>query len=256
VAEAGFGDGVYLEFRADHDLSSLVQCVWYRRIGELESGRTVRVMPDGCMDLLWMQDELLVAGPDTTAWKRSLPAGTEIAGLRFRPGVAPALLDLRADDLLNDRAPAIDCSGRWADRVAYELGTANSGHHDLMQRAVRDLLRCAASREPDPLVRQVVRTVTRGAPGGGHSVADLAGQLGISERQLHRRCQFSLGYGVKTLARISRFQYFVTVARSPRSVSLAELALEAGYADQSHLARDVRLLTGLTPTELLAGSAG
>ena len=37
-----------------------------------------------------------------------------------------------------------------------------------------------------------------------------------------------------------------------RSLSLAEMALAAGYADQSHLTRDCRAITGLTPAAFLA----
>jgi AraC-like DNA-binding protein len=35
-------------------------------------------------------------------------------------------------------------------------------------------------------------------------------------------------------------------------VPLAVLASEAGYADQAHLAREVRRLSGQSPTELIA----
>jgi AraC-like DNA-binding protein len=37
---------------------------------------------------------------------------------------------------------------------------------------------------------------------------------------------------------------------------LAELAAEAGYADQPHLSREARALAGLTATELLAHQLG
>ena len=37
-----------------------------------------------------------------------------------------------------------------------------------------------------------------------------------------------------------------------RRPTLAMLALDAGYADQAHMTRDFRDLTGFTPRELLA----
>jgi AraC-like DNA-binding protein len=79
----------------------------------------------------------------------------------------------------------------------------------------------------------------------------VADALGVSERQLHRRCLAHFGYGPKTVQRVLRFQDAVALARLDRP--LARVAAEAGYADQAHLARDVKALAGVTLTDLLAG---
>ncbi|MDP8911611.1 MAG: helix-turn-helix domain-containing protein, partial [Actinomycetota bacterium] len=76
--------------------------------------------------------------------------------------------------------------------------------------------------------------------------------LGFSERQLLRRCTAALGYGPKTLDRIVRFQRFRTLATTRAHLGLAELAAEAGYADQPHLTRDCLRLAGETPAALVA----
>jgi AraC-like DNA-binding protein len=70
--------------------------------------------------------------------------------------------------------------------------------------------------------------------------------LHISERTLRRRVEESFGYGPKTLERILRYQRFQKLSRETCD-SMAMLALEAGYADQAHLIRESRRLTGLTP---------
>lgn len=82
----------------------------------------------------------------------------------------------------------------------------------------------------------------------------MAGSLGYSERQLHRRSLDSFGYGLKTLARILRMTRALDHARA--GGSLAFVAAAAGYADQPHFARDVKLLAGVPITELLAGRFG
>jgi len=74
-------------------------------------------------------------------------------------------------------------------------------------------------------------------------VVALAREVGLSERQLHRRCMTALGYPPSRLSR------FLVLARtSPVHVTLAELAAAAGYADQAHLSRDSRALTGRAPS--------
>jgi AraC-like DNA-binding protein len=77
--------------------------------------------------------------------------------------------------------------------------------------------------------------------------------LGWSPRRLHRELTTTCGYGPKTLQRILRLQRVVRSARRgvPRARSLSRLALDAGYADQAHMTREFRDLTGFTPRELL-----
>jgi len=82
-------------------------------------------------------------------------------------------------------------------------------------------------------------------------VRGLIEEFGWSERTLRRRCQEAFGYGPKTLERILRFQRFVRLLSNGR-VPLSVLAIEAGYADQAHLAREVRRLSGQSPRTLMS----
>ncbi|WP_320773407.1 helix-turn-helix domain-containing protein, partial [Streptomyces sp. CRN 30] len=107
------------------------------------------------------------------------------------------------------------------------------------------LERAAASAAPDPLVRSIVAALDAGRP-----VAATADGLGVSARQLHRRSLAAFGYGPKTLARVLRLQRALALAR--KGVPFAETATRTGFADQAHLARDVRDLTGVPLGELLA----
>lgn len=83
----------------------------------------------------------------------------------------------------------------------------------------------------------------------GRSIAATADRLGLSARQLHRRSLTAFGYGPKTLARVLRLQRALALARA--GVPFAETAARSGFADQAHLARDVRELAGMPLGELL-----
>jgi AraC-like DNA-binding protein len=58
----------------------------------------------------------------------------------------------------------------------------------------------------------------------------------------------AFGYGPKTLARVLRMRRALRLARG--GVSLAEVAARCGYADQAHLAREVKDLAGVPITVL------
>jgi AraC-like DNA-binding protein len=80
--------------------------------------------------------------------------------------------------------------------------------------------------------------------------------MGLSDRQLRRRVEEAVGYSPRTLARILRFQRFLSAARaSGPGRHLARLAADAGYADQAHLTRESREFAGLPPAEFLRREA-
>ncbi|MGV9277796.1 helix-turn-helix domain-containing protein [Streptomyces griseosporeus] len=201
------------------------------------------VLPDGCMDLLWHEGRLLVAGPDTRAYTPQGPAAPW-SGIRFRPGTAPALLGVPAHELRDQRVELADLwSAGRVRRLRARVATAAGPEAGLEEAA---LLLAAEAGPPDPLLGRLVAALDAGRPVGA-----TADELGLGARQLHRRALAAFGYGPKTLARVLRLQRALVLARA--GVPYADTAARAGYADQAHLARDVRQLTGRTLGVLLGG---
>lgn len=97
----------------------------------------------------------------------------------------------------------------------------------------------AAAQLADPAAPFIARALRL-----GRSVSEVARDLGLSERQLHRRSLTAFGYAPKTLQRIVRFQRALRLARA--GVPLATVAAEAGYADQAHLSHEVKRLSGVS----------
>ncbi|WP_405590915.1 helix-turn-helix domain-containing protein [Streptomyces sp. NBC_01092] len=217
--------------------------VWTNTPGEHGAGR---VLPDGCMDLLWHDGRLLVAGPDTRAY---VTAGesSSWAGVRFFPGTAPAVLRVPAHELRDRRVELADL---WsASQVRRLCGRIEAAADPVTALEDVALERAADAVPPDALLRHVVTALD-----AGRSVAATADELGLGARQLHRRSLTAFGYGPKTLARILRLQRALALARG--GVSLADTAVRAGFADQAHLARDVKELAGLPLGELLGRRVG
>jgi AraC-like DNA-binding protein len=208
-------------------------------------GGEYRILPDGCMDLLLMDDDLIVAGPDSRAWTGSAPRGTRYAGIRFAPGTAPGFLGVPARELLNERVRLADLwspnrSRRLLDRIRAAPDRA----------AALDLEVAKLLEEPtDRLTAHVLRSVRGGLLRGTAGVSRLATTIGLSERQLHRRCLDAFGYGPKTLDRVLWMNVALDHART--GLPLADVAVLTGYADQAHFTRDVKALTGLPPRILL-----
>jgi AraC-like DNA-binding protein len=225
-------------------LQGLVACTWTRlSIPGSDGTVDVEVVPDASMDILWRADGVLsVAGPDTTPYRVQHTASTRYVGVRFLPGAAPALLGVAASELRDQRVDLTDVWGASAaERVAIELESASPVQAEaILQRAIERRLNAAPP--PDPLVQALVHALRRARSG----LATVAADLGISDRHLRRRCEVAIGYGPKTLERVLRFQRFQRLAEQSNA-SLAQLAIESGYADQAHLNREYLRLAGTTP---------
>lgn len=102
-------------------------------------------------------------------------------------------------------------------------------------------------REPDPSMVEAVNRIR--AARGDVRISEIATVLGLSVDTLERRFYACVGVSPKRFARAVRLRAAV-LAYSPR-VTLTEVAIEAGYYDQSHFVREIRLATGQAPNRLL-----
>jgi AraC-like DNA-binding protein len=207
------------------------------------------IVPDACVDVVWRDDgRLIVAGPATGPASSHVPAGAAAIGVRFRIGAAGPALGLPARELLDLSVLLEDVWGREAERIAERVAAEATPGKRLRTLAEEVGVRLAATAD------QLVRAAAIAAARPGARVERIGDDLGITDRQLRRRFAATVGYGPKTLQRVLRFQRFLALARRDGR-DLARLALDAGYADQAHLTRECRRLSGLTPAALLASGA-
>lgn len=212
--------------------TDVVRCVWTStKVG------VQRVVPDGCMDMIWNGESLFVAGPDTQAFLTEATGNT--VGIRFQPGVAPGFFDVPAHAIANTR---VSLAELWpkeqVQRLADELYEGNPG---------RKLLHSVRAAERDGFAEAVRALVA------GNEVRGAADHLGITERHLHRKCLAKFGYGPKTLQRIMRFSSAMELVYAGKPFS--DIAYEIGYSDQAHLSREVKALAGATLTTLVQDAA-
>ena len=90
------------------------------------------------------------------------------------------------------------------------------------------------------------------ASGGTAVIGDHADELGWSHRRLIARYRDTVGLPPKLVARIVRFERLTARIATNPAIDWATAATACGYFDQAHLAREVRELAGITPTELRA----
>jgi AraC-like DNA-binding protein len=130
----------------------------------------------------------------------------------------------------------------WAPRFA------------LLDRFVRR--RLAAAAAPSSPVAWAWRRLA--ASGGRVRVAALAGEIGWSRKHLAQRFAVEVGAAPKTVGRILRFagaRRAIDAGIGGERTDWAGLAADWGYADQAHLIREFRAMTGVTPADYVRDAA-
>jgi AraC-like DNA-binding protein len=232
-------------------LAEYVLYFWRRRFPAGRRSVLQPTLPDGCVDLLAVNGgPSYLMGPETVRADHVVHGGTEIVGVRLRPGVGARLFGGLAAKLvdsggfLHELGPA----RRVRSAAAAALAEVPGEHRRLMAL----LLPRMANAAPDDGVAAGIAWLARHPDA---TVDQLSRRLGWSPREIRRRFTAALGFGPKLMQRMLRFQRVLHEARvARRETTLSRVAAVAGYADQAHMTREFRALAFTTPAALLGGS--
>jgi AraC-like DNA-binding protein len=165
---------------------------------------------------------------------------------------ARRLVGLPMGELANQTVPIDDVLGRFGRDLVQRVGEASDWptRFGLIDDALR--ARYAGGPPVDPGVAWSLGRIV--ASGGAAVIGDLANELGWSHRRLIARYRDTVGLPPKLVARIVRFERLTAHVTTNHAIDWAAAATACGYFDQAHLAREVRELAGITPTELRAAT--
>jgi methylphosphotriester-DNA--protein-cysteine methyltransferase len=83
----------------------------------------------------------------------------------------------------------------------------------------------------------------------GPRVRETAKYLGLSQRRFIQVFKTEVGMTPKLFSRIQRFQQIRSFIQQTPAPNWADLAVDLGYFDQSHLIREFLEFSGFTPTD-------
>jgi AraC-like DNA-binding protein len=248
------GTQTHRERRPATELARYVACVSVQQVFSGSEPYTYRPVPNGSAELLCVVGGMpQVVGPQSGPLEHTLAPGTTVVGVRFNPGAAPSVLGVPASEVVDLSVGADELWGRSAVALGEAVAAAASPGEAAAQLEAVVVARLADAAEPDPIAMEAVRLLL---PGRTRDVTSIPSKLSISESQLRRRLQEATGFAPKVLQRMLRFQGFLALAQGYEQPSreLARLAVEAGYADQSHLTREAARLADRSPLTLLRNS--
>ncbi len=184
------------------------------------------VPPDGCSDIVWREIQpgawhARLLPPTTQGFLHPVKPGERLYGVRLLPGQVQALFSMKPGTI---RPGGVDLG------VGFRLQAPKPSRREDAGLALTD---------------RIMRALMTGM--GPREVAE---GFGLHSRTLRRRVQDAAGCPPKELQRMWRLRraMFVAVARARPDWS--DVAVGAGFTDQSHLIRDCRNLMGETPVDI------
>ncbi len=276
------GDMLYLTHVPEPPLSDFVDYFWLVE-GEQHPPRKGWIAPSGTVEFVvnLREDEIRVHEPArperSNRFSGAVVSGTyssaflvaptqrqTMFGVHFKPGGAYPVLGALASELADRHVNAAELWGRSAIELRerlYDAATA-AERFQVADTFLRDRLRLGIARHP-----AVTAALTLFGPAGiGMSVRDVARDVGFSQRHIIQLFTAQVGLKPKLFCRLLRFQLarrFVEQrtesshlnnghpGRTLSDFDWAQLAVECGYFDQSHLIRDFQIFSGFTPAGFL-----
>ena len=255
--------GGYREFAPGAEATGFCESVWIHQTpyGPAPAGAAHRVLPEMGVSLAFQgfRDaegrprawSAILAGPKLRAQVFDLVPGRELAAIKIKPEWVGPLLDIDPLAVESQVVDLVTVAPAQADRLHDVLARTRSAEAALRALMTAMLAARRASRTSPSTVACVgLDAVRRRA--GRVSCGQLATRLGLSDRHFRRYVRDSTGCPPKTYSRLLRFVDATWTADRSDHPVWADVALSAGYFDQSHFIRDCIALAGISPAALHA----
>jgi AraC-like DNA-binding protein len=257
----------YVERRPVGELREEIECLWAVWDDDSAPHRLPeRIVPDGCPELILHLGEPF-ARLDDSAWRTqgaaflagtlskpwSLRPGRRVRtlGVRFRPGAAWGVLGVSLEGTSDRETGLQDLMGGSGVELENTVGEtsgidAGLAAAEAWLQKQRRVIRPRAS-EARPAVGLIL------SRRGAIRIEEVARSLGWSRRRLERAFAREVGVSPKRFARIVRLNSVLATLDGTERERAVDVALDAGYFDQSHLLRDFMDLVGASPRRLDGG---
>ncbi|HEY6725772.1 MAG TPA: helix-turn-helix domain-containing protein [Polyangiaceae bacterium] len=186
----------------------------------------------------------IVGGARSSCYVRGVSAGSRSVGAMLHPGAALPLFGVSAGELAERHTRLDELWGSEAEAIRERLLALPilDAQLDCFEAVL--LQRLPRVRGLHPAIAEALDRLVDGS-----DVRGVVSDSGYSHRHFIALFEGAVGLTPKRYARVLRFRSALARLAAEPSLTLAELALDAGYGDQAHFNRDFREMAGISPTE-------
>ncbi len=244
----------YNEYTPQASLQSYLDCYWsYVTDTATILSHKKKIIPDGCIDVIFDLNypttlNSFVVGAMT---KPIVNTGTNFVGVRFKPGMAYPFIKIpvyKLTDLFVDYSEFV---GQEANHLSSQLVDLNSTEHQIALLNNIFTKKLSALNVVETQMSRALNLIQN--TGGGISVKQISCEVGWSRQHFTRKCLSYTGLTPKFLNQVIRIKKVIKHYKTEKFYSWSQLSVDGGYYDQSHMIKEFKKITGLTPIEFLNG---
>jgi AraC-like DNA-binding protein len=258
----------YQTYTPIDELQPFIKCFWSLDDLPGEGMKRQRVIPDGCMEMIFHYGDLyrqyfedgsfitqprcFLFGQITTSLEIEPTGKSGVFAARFLPeGLAP-FLSIPVYELQNTAVSLIELFGKEGQRLETQVLSASENLQRI--KIIEDFLlaRMVNPKTVDDIIKQCVDVIIKS--GGRLRMNEVTNQVNINRRNMERKFMSAIGISPKQLAKLVRLQATIKMLGQKNFTSLTSLAYENGYYDQAHFIKDFKEFTGISPKLFFASN--
>lgn len=205
-----------------------------------DKAKEVVLMPDGRVDLFFMQSELapfqiILIGLETIPEERTIPPHTLAFKISFKPLGVEYILQTSIADFLN--------SAKNLPKDFWDFNAADLKDFDTFHKKVLQKITALLPDKIDERKRRLFELIY--ASNGEMKVKDLSNKIAWSSREINRYFNKQFGLSLNAFCKILRFK------ASLQHIAQGRLFPELNFTDQTHFIKEIKKFSGVVPSELL-----
>ena len=245
---------MYKEYKPNILLAPYVETYWVYDANQ-NCQQTVRVLPDGCVDILFNCTEgddsniepfvPHIIGTMTFFSDVKYDKNARIIGVRFRPCAIAAFTKVPISEFTNDKVDTRLFQSLFSDFISEQLFERKSEVEQIHYIENYLLNKFGNLYGIDKQIVGAVKHIQ--STKGLIPINDLLNSICLCQRQFERKFKDLTGVSPKMFSAITRFAETKDYLKNHTNKSLFSTALECGYFDHSHLIRDFKRFGGTLP---------
>jgi AraC-like DNA-binding protein len=254
----------YQTFEPHADLASLIKCYWTLEVPAAAEPQKQRILPDGCIEMIFILgddvkryttgDQYILQPRAMILGQISQPYFVEPKGyvnsfaVRFYPY---GFTNFTSAPLKNFTDKETELAALFGEKIAGELEQSIIHAENTGQRieVVEQFLFGMITEKSvvDEIVKSTIEAML--STKGSASIHQILKDTPSKRRQLERNFAKQVGLSPKQLGKAIRLQAVLKMMADKKTESLADIAYESQYFDQSHFTNDFKELAGISPKD-------
>ena len=228
------------------ELNDYCMCIWTMKSKNILN-KTIanNILPDACIDIVidFANKAICFAGFSKETEAFQLNKNIDYMGVRLKPSIFYLLFNIEADKIMDNEIPFDNIEKEVSLHKIFNLKSTN----ERIEYLKVYLLQKTEDKIEMPFITMVEEIYNNPKD---QNVIDIAKKLGYNERHLYRVFKVNFGVSPKVLLNILRLHLCLTLILE-KNMNLVDIANLCGFYDQSHLIREIKRYTGISPLKII-----